>query len=138
MKGFAITTDAVVAISFFLFAIVVISSQVYYPRAPGSIYLKQLTMDTLTVLEKSGRLDMAMGGNSSAAREVLEATPTLACMYVTVSNATGSVVAELAKGGCDENDDLDIQATTRPMFYNRTGYVVRSEAWFRKEPEVQD
>jgi hypothetical protein len=135
MRGFAITTDAVVAISFFLFAIAMISSQVYYPRAPGSIYLKQLTMDMLTVLEKSGRLGMALEGNSSAAREVLESTPVSACMYVTVSNATGGVAAVLAKGGCEEVEGQDIQVTVRPLFHNRTQYLARSEAWFRKETD---
>ena len=134
MRGFAITLDAVVAISFFLFAMIIIMSQIYQPRAPGGVYLKQLTLDTLTVLEKTGRIGQAIDGNTSSIQEIVEATPKLACMSVSIINITGDVVAGTVKGDCTETIGLDVQTTARPVLYQGNRYVVKSESWFRKEP----
>ncbi|NYZ74539.1 hypothetical protein H0O00_05325 [Candidatus Micrarchaeota archaeon] len=135
MRGFAITTDAVVAISFFLFAIMIISSQSYQPRAPGGIYLKQLTLDAMTVLEKTGRINQAIAGNNSAIQDIIEATPNLACMDISIMNASGDVVATAVKTDCTENAGLDMQTSARPVLCDGITYVVKSESWFRKEPD---
>lgn len=135
MKGFAITLDAIVAISFFMFAIMLIASQSYQPRAPGGIYLKQLTLDTLTVLEKTGSIDQAILGNTTEVQEMLEATPTLACMDVTIMDAADTVVITAVKSGCNETAGLDMQATTRPVLHQGRMYVVKSESWSRKEQD---
>lgn len=135
MKGLAVTLDAVVAITFFLLVLAVITAQAYQPRAPGSIYLKQVTLDVLTVLEKTGRIDMALYGNLSAMQEVVEATPELACMRISVINSTGDVVVSSLKGGCTESAGLDMQVASRPAIYLDGKYVVRAESWFRKEPD---
>jgi hypothetical protein len=135
MKGFAITLDAAVAISFFFFAIIIIMSQTYQPRAPGGVYLKQLTMDTLTVLEKTGGIGQAIEGDPTGIQAIVEATPTLACMDISITNATGDVVAGVVKADCTETIGLDLQVTTRPVLYQGSRYVIRSESWFRKEPD---
>ncbi len=135
MRGFAITLDAAVAISFFLFAIMIIASQSYQPRAPGAVYLKQLTMDTLTVLEKTGRIGQAIDGNTSSIQELMEATPKLACMDISIANITGDVVATAVKGDCAETAGLDVQTTARPVLYQGSRYVIKSASWFRKEPD---
>jgi hypothetical protein len=135
MKGFAISLDAVVALSFFLFAMILIASQGYQPRAPGGVYLKQLTLDTMTVLEKTGRTDQALAGNASAIQEVLEATPNLACMELTIMDAKGDAVATAIKGDCAENAGLDMQTAAKPLLYQGGRYVMKSKSWFRKEPD---
>jgi hypothetical protein len=134
MRGFAITLDAVVAISFFLFAMFIIMSQTYQPRAPGGVYLKQLTLDILTVLEKTGRIGQAIDGNTSSIQEIVEATPKLACMRISVTNITGDIVAGSVKEDCTETAGLDVQTAARPVVYQGNQYVVKSESWFRKEP----
>jgi hypothetical protein len=133
VRGFAITLDAVVALTFFMVAMVVISAQTYQPTAPGDVYLKQLTLDTLTVLEKTGLTAQALGGNDSGMQELLEATPKLACMQISMLNSSGGTVARLVKSGCNETAGLDIQAAARPGLYNGTRYVIKSESWFREE-----
>ena len=135
MRGFVITLDAVVAISFLLFAMIIITSQSYQPRTPGDIYLKQLTLDIITVLEKTGRIDQALDGNVSAIQEVIEATPKLACMKLSIMNATGDVVATTIKSDCTETTGLDIQTAARPVLYQGGTYIIKSESWFRKEPD---
>ncbi|VVC02930.1 Uncharacterised protein [Candidatus Bilamarchaeum dharawalense] len=134
MKGFIINLDAAVAVSFILFAMIIIASQSYNPRAPTGIYLKQLTLDTITVLEKTGRLEQALDGNSSALNEVVEATPKLACISLTVSDIKGNVMTTTTKSDCTDHSDLNIQVTARPIIYNGTSYVITSESWLRKEP----
>jgi len=133
MKGFAATLDSVVAVAFMFFALALIATQTYEPRAPGSIYLKQLTLDTLTVLEKTGRLEAAIDGNTSSVPEILEATPSLSCISISILNSTGETYASFTKGGCGDSLGLDIQAATLPIAHNGEYYIARSESWFRKE-----
>ena len=133
MKGFAATLDSVVAISFLFFALALIATQTYEPRAPGSVYLKQLTLDTLTVLEKTGRLGSAIDGNTSAIPEILEATPSLSCMSVSILDSTGETFTAFTKIGCNDSQGLDIQSATLPIAHGGEYYIVRSESWFRKE-----
>lgn len=135
MRGFAVTLDAVVALSFFMLAMVIIASQGYQHTAPGSTYLKQLTLDVMTVLEKTGRIDQALDGNVTGIQEILEATPKLACMKVSVINSTGGVLAEAVKSDCAETAGLDMQTAARPVLHGVGVYVLKSESWFRKEPE---
>jgi hypothetical protein len=135
MKGFAITLDAVIALSFLLFAIMLISSQTYQPRAPGGIYLKQLTLDTITVLEKTGRIDQALSGNQSGMDAVIEATPELACTRIDIIDQKGDIVASAEKSGCAESTSQDIQTSARPLLYEGAMYIIKSESWSRKESD---
>ncbi len=137
MRGFVITLDAVIALSFFLFAMMLMSGQTYQPMAPGSIYLKQLTLDTLTVLEKTGRLSRALDGNDSGVQEVLEASPKLACMQLSIIDSTGTTAAALAKSDCNETAGIDVQIASRPVLHNGIRYMVKSESWLRKEPDQE-
>ncbi len=134
MRGFIINLDAVIALSFVLFVMILIGSQSYNPRTPGGIYLKQLTMDTLTVLEKTNRINQAIGGNTSAIQEIVEATPKLACMDISILNSTEGVVAVVVKSDCTETAGLDIQTVARPVLYQGNQYIIKTESWFRKEP----
>ncbi|MEW6722954.1 MAG: hypothetical protein AB1324_06855 [Candidatus Micrarchaeota archaeon] len=133
MRGFGVTLDAVVALSFLLFAMLVISSQWYNPRAPGGIYLKQLTLDAVSVLEKTGRIDRAIEGDGGAMPEILEATPELACIGVYVIDSSGTVAASAVKDGCGDNYGLDVQVSASPARHRGANYVIRTESWFRRE-----
>ncbi|MGV8085393.1 MAG: hypothetical protein ACP5N9_04040 [Candidatus Bilamarchaeum sp.] len=133
MKGFIITLDAAIAILFVLFAILIISNQSYIQKAPGTIYLKQLTMDLLTIMHKTGRFSQALEGNSSAVSEIIEATPHLACIQVSIINVSGNDVFNMTKNDCNSTTNVDIQATSMPLLYNGSDYIVRSESWLRKE-----
>lgn len=135
MKGFAITLDAVAALAFFMLAMVIISAQAYHPKTPGGIYLKQLTLDTMTVLEKTGRVERALDGNTSAMDDVIGALPVLACTRLSIINSSQDVVLSAEKANCSETAGLDMQTAARPLLYRGTMYVMKSESWFRKEPD---
>ena len=135
MKGFNITLDSLVAMSFLVFALVIIASQSHVPTAPDGIYLKQLTLDTMTVLEKTGRINDLLDGDSTPAQEVIEATPYLACMELSIMNVSGDSVATLAKSGCNETAGLNIQASARSVLYKGNSYIMKSRSWFKKESD---
>lgn len=133
MKGFTISLDAVIALSFVLFAMMIIANQSYYPKTPGEVYLKQLTLDVVTVLEKTGRIDSAIAGNSSAIQEVLEATPILACIEIMIIDTNGLAISNVTKSDCTDVTDQSIQTTASLAFYQNNRYIVKSESWLRKE-----
>ena len=135
MKGFVITLDAVIALSFIVFALVIIESQSYTPTTPGRIYLKQLSLDTVTVLIKTGGIDQALGGNISRMQGVIEATPKLACMNISVLDSVGQIAVNAVKGDCNETAGSDMQTTVSPEVYQGNIYTIRSESWFRKNPQ---
>jgi hypothetical protein len=135
MKGFAITLDAVVAMSFVLFAMMIITTQTYQSRAPGGIYLKQLSLDAMTVMEKTGAIEQALDNNASAMQTIIEASPKLACMSVSILNVSGDVMSEMQKSDCAEISGLDVEVSARPVLYQGNMYVIRAESWFRKEPD---
>jgi len=132
MRGFAITIDSLVALTFFFMAMIIISAQTYQPSAPGDVYLKQLTLDVLTVLEKTGDVNAILAGNTTPAYQVVEATPRLACMQVTVLNGSEDIVALVVKSGCNQTAGLDMQTAERPVLFNNTRFIIKSESWLRK------
>jgi len=135
MKGFVITLDSLISISFLIFALIIIASQSQMPRAPDGIYLKQLTLDTMTVLEKTGRIDDVLGGDIGAAQEIIEATPYLACMEVSLLNISGDAVTTITKSDCNETTGLDMQITSKPVLYQGDIYMIKSKSWFKKESD---
>jgi hypothetical protein len=135
MKGFSISLDSVIALAFVMLAVIIIATQIYNPRTPDRIYLKELTIDTATVLDKTGAIDSMIDGNLTEARGILEATPTLACMNINVVNATGKLVATASKSGCNLENDLDLQITMTPFIYEYSRYTIKIESWFRTRTE---
>ena len=132
MRAFLITVDAIIAIGFFVIAMALISSQTFQPVAPRGVYLKQLTLDTLNVIDETGALEMAMSGNSTPMHTILHNTPELSCMQITVTDRTGEAVATISKVGCGEYG-RELQTTARPFLWEGERHLVRAESWYRKE-----
>lgn len=132
MRGFVITTDAMFAISLFLIAMVVVSMHSFQPQMARGLYLKQVTLDVLTVSEKAGRLADAADGNSSAVRELMEATPELACMELEITDYAGTPVITTAKSDCGSYGK-ELQTAYR-SFRSEDGsmYVVKVYSWYRR------
>jgi hypothetical protein len=131
--GFIINFDALIALSFVFFAMLIIASQNYNPASPGSIYLKQLSMDTVSVIEKTGLVTKTLNGNATPMQEVLESTPKMACLRFSIINAIGNVITIAEKSDCTNQQDVNIQTTFGPVYYNGSKYLLKSESWFRKE-----
>lgn len=133
MKGFLITLDSAVALLFVLVALIIIASQGINPHLPGNIYLKQLSMDIVKVLEKTGGFDDALLGNSSKVTQVLEATPVSTCFEIQLINSTGTTLQSYTKSECTDKTDADIQVTTSVTYMQNKYYTIREEAWQRRE-----
>jgi hypothetical protein len=131
MKGFIITIDAIAAFFILLVATVWITSYSFQPVAPRGVYLKQVTLDTLTVLEKTGRMDLAVEGNSSSVQDILQATPELVCIQMTIVNEHGEDVATITKANCGTYG-RELQTAARSFIHNGRPYMVKSESWYRK------
>jgi hypothetical protein len=133
MRGFLITLDSSVAFLFVLVALIIIASQSINPHLPGNIYLKQLSMDLIKVLEKTGGFEDALLGNSSKVTQVLEATPSLSCFEIQLINSTGTTLQSHTKSNCGNKTGADIEITTTLTYMQNKYYIIREESWQRRE-----
>jgi len=131
MKAFVMTMDAMVAVSFMLTAMIMLSAMSLEPSAPRGAYMKEMTLDLLSVIEKSGTLGNLMDGNSTGIRSLLEATPDQVCMSVYIANSTGQTIAVIPKNGCGALGS-EVQVASRHFVYYGQLYMLKAESW-RKE-----
>lgn len=127
-RGFLLTTDTIIAISTMLIVLAIISNQIFQPAAPRSAYLKQISLDVLKVLDYGGRIDAALAGNTSAAREVLEILPVHVCMQLSIESAGNSTVT-IARPGCGGFGN-ELQTAYRTTTMGSARYIVRLESWY--------
>jgi len=132
MKGLLMTLDAMFAVAFMFTAIVLLSSMTFQPLAPRGAYLKQLSLDALTLMEKSKSLEYAVAGDSTEVRRLLEATPPQICMHVSISSANGSLVALIPKNGCGEAGK-ELQIASRHFVHAGDPYMVKAESWQKRD-----
>ncbi len=132
MKGFVITIDALVAMTFFFVAALLLYSTTYQLQTYRGVYLKQFTFDTLTVMDSTGQLQEAIDGNSSQMRWLMHATPDNYCMVVTITDETGNVTASIPKEGCGSSEK-ETQVATRIIPQDGELYTISAESWYRSE-----
>ena len=132
MKAFVITIDALMAISFLFLAVLLLATQTFQPTAPRGIYLKQLTLDVLTVLDKTKGLDYAVEGNTNPMNMILASTPESACMQISIIDYRGEQVAVIGKVGCGEYG-RELQTASTPFVHDGRVYTAKADAWYRKE-----
>jgi len=131
-KGFVITLDAIVAISFMLLSLYFIASLSFNPTAVKGAQLKQYSLDSLSVLEKSGRLGLIIAGNTTAARDILLYSPEPYCMQLSVIAANGTSMATIDKPGC-KGAQSEMQISHSVFRYNGILYSATLRSWFREE-----
>ncbi len=130
-RGFVITLDAIAALSFMLLALYFVQSASFDPAALRGTALKQLSLDTMSVLEKSGRLESVFFMNGTSAKEVLLATPGQVCMDLVVTAENGTVVADLSKPDCGQ----PVSETQVVYGFFRSGGIVFSttlQSWYQE------
>ena len=126
-RGFVFPIDASFALLIFATTLLIISGQVFQDPVPKTAYLRQATSDTLTVLEKSGKLGKMLGENTTQVRQVLESLPPSLCVQIALTPASG-VPTVLSKPGCD-NYGNDIVSIRRGYVYNNSYYVAQMKGW---------
>lgn len=133
MRGFIITTDGIMGLVFFLFILSLISSYSFKQTTTNEIYLKQFSMDFLSVMEKSGRVGALVGGDSTSVREVIDRTPIGLCLEYSATDSSGNRISTVTKTGCGSHGNL-LQTVSRPFIYNESHYIATVRSWYRSEP----
>jgi len=131
MRAFVTTFDALVALSFLLVISILVSTQSFQLNYARGVYIYQLTHDVLSVMQKTGRLDDAIDGNSSAVRNILESTPEAVCMQILIYDNSGTSVASLSKFNCGETVS-QLQIVSMPFTAHGNRYIAKAQSWYRK------
>jgi hypothetical protein len=131
-KGFVITLDAIAALSFMLLSLYFIQSTSFNPVILKGTALKQLSLDTLSVLEKTERLGLVIDGNSTAAREILLATPEAVCMQLAITAENGTVIATIDKPACG-GIGTEVQISYGLFRAEDELYQTTLRSWYKQE-----
>ncbi len=133
MRGFVITVDAIMGLVFFFLIMGLLASYSFKQTTANEIYLKDFSMDFLTVMEKTGRIEALVEGDSTRLREIIDRTPIALCLELSATDSEGNRVSTIAKQGCGAHGNL-LQTTSRPFIYNESHYTATVQSWYRSGP----
>jgi hypothetical protein len=63
---------------------------------------------------------------------MLDSTPELVCMQVTITDSYGDVVATIAKNNCGETG-REFQSASRHFMYGGKTHSANAQSWYRRE-----
>lgn len=126
--GFVFTLDASFALLIIAITVIFIATQVFHPPTPNSIYLKQISMDTLTVLGKTDKLSKILGENSTEVRQVLDALPSSVCGEISLVDGSGTTTV-VTRPGCG-NYKKELQVTRIPYVDDGNYYIAEMRSWY--------
>lgn len=133
LRGVLITIDAILAVGMLLLAVMLLGTEWFRPLAPDGFYLKQVSLDTLNLMESRGILDSVMNNNESTARDLFEKLPKSVCMQVIITMPTSEEpIATVTRTDCGSYGK-ELQVVYGNFIYENEIYSVRLESWYRKE-----
>ena len=131
LKGYIWTFDSLLALMLAILVFILISNQLFEPRIPRSLHLRQISQDVLTVLEKDYRMNSFIDDiNSSEIREVLRLTEESVCIRLELVDQIG-INKSIIKQGCIGTSE-EIQVSFRFYTRNDKNYYIKSYAWYRR------
>jgi hypothetical protein len=130
MRGFIITTDGIMGLVFFLFILSLLASHTFKQTTTNEIYLKQFSMDFLTVMEKNGRVGALIEGDSTSLRQIIDRTPVALCLEYSATDSSGNRISTITKTGCGGHGNL-LQTISQPFIYNESHYIATVQSWYR-------
>ena len=136
-KGFVFSIDSLIALSVTLALLVISASYLALVKdsALPSAFLKDFSMDAVTVLEKTGLLESAVDTNSSTGIAFfLNRLPQNICIEVNIFNEsdTEKAIMTVLKNGCTANYEeksslkRSFLAGSEPSFY-----IAKVSAWYK-------
>ncbi len=132
-RGFLITIDTVVATAILLVALFLIGVERFMPLAPDGIYLKQVSLDVLSIIKNTGRIGYAIGENITAVREVFEITPKSICLRLIISEAIDEdSIITITKTDCS-GYEKELQTAYTTVIYEDEIYICKLESWYKKD-----
>ncbi len=126
--GFVFTIDAAFAIVILAVTLLLISRQVFQDPTPRSTYLKQISLDTITVLEKTDKLGKMLGENSTEVRQVLDALPQSVCAQISLTSQSGNTTV-VTRPGCT-NYQKELQISRRGYVQGGSFYIAEIRSWY--------
>jgi hypothetical protein len=132
MRGFVITLDSIIALILAISLIIIASSPVLRvrPSAWSDTQVKRISMDFLTILDKSGVLARAVGQNSSAEMiYFMSSESSSLCMKARLSGSNGYIFSA-EKPGCDE-EGARVFLSKRAFVSGNNFYTAELRTWER-------
>lgn len=136
MKGVVLSFEALLGLAVLFFLVLVVNSNLAgIEKNPfADTYLRELSLDASTVLEKSGKLELAVSRNdSSRLRQFLNQLPTAICMEVLVYRSTdlNAAIFGVAKAGCQSPASIVSLNRTFVARQNQDAnfFLARVNAW---------
>lgn len=138
LQGFVTTLDAIVALLLFL-SVLVLVSKYEFSESSASLdqaYLKQVSMDSLAVLEKTGKLHaLVQTSNLTPIQEILSAEPSNICSLLEVKNENAGLLEFVVSEPHCENYGSHLQVTSRSFACNNEFYSAKLSSWFKGSEE---
>lgn len=137
MKGVIISFDALLGLAALFFLIIVINSNLAgIEKNPfADTYLRELTLDAATVLEKSGKLSWTVAHNdSSRVRQFFNQLPNAVCMDVQFFNSVdlNTAAVTVSRDGCESSPD-EVVSINRSFLVRQdmdaNYFVARFNSW---------
>ena len=138
-KGFVISFDALLALLLLMTLLIITTNNLgnISAEANNSILLKEVAMDSITVLDKSGRIEKAIEGNSvSGLRAFLNRLPYSLCADLRIYSESdlSNPVLSVLRPDCKKNF-LDSATVKRSAVFENGGnaesYLAELRAWYR-------
>lgn len=129
MKAFLMSLDSLIGLGLVFISALLIFTINFQPYELKGIYLKQITLDSISTMHSTGSFSSALGGNSSAMVEILEATPPAICIALTMNNTMSSNLITITKPGCGQVG-RELQTTTGTFVQSGNNYMVQAQSWY--------
>jgi len=132
MRGFVITLDSIIALILAISLIIIVGSPVLRvrPSAWSDAQVKRISMDFLTILDKSGALTRAVGQNSSSEIIYFMSTESSSlCMKVRLSGSNGYLLSA-EKSGCS-GEGTRVFLSRRTFVSGSNFYTAELRTWER-------
>lgn len=132
-RGIIFTLDSILALTLALSMIT--ASLFYLGKTDDSSFdeqgLRQLSLDSLAVLEKSGTLLLAMTTSQESLESFVDALPQQVCANITLFDAESIAQHSVQKKDCQEQETTTKKSVTRRVFIvNHEVYYAEMRAWY--------
>lgn len=130
MKGAVLTLDALLALTMLFVMLLFVSTSVT-TTSVDDVYLKEVSLDVLTLLEKTGAAKEYVDRGDYNIYSIVLLTPPSVCMTIEFSRLSdGLNVGAIKKPGCEEWG-MEYQTTYRTFVSYNVVYLMEMRSWLK-------
>ena len=131
MNAFALTMDAILALLIMMLVVVIIAAAPFQNFTPRSVYLKQIALDELTILEKMNMTGRVIDGNTTSLREMLIYMPSSVCSSIEITESLSLNKTIISQPDCGIPPGGELQTAYSTFIHRNNFYIIRSQNWYR-------